>query len=340
MDAGRDVVPVTGKLARALDQLSGVWNIVPTPFHPDEELDLASLRTLTDFVIGHGVDGMTILGVLGEGAKLSDSERTAVISTTLEHASGRMPVCVTVSAPSTYRAVAYAREAASLGAHSVMLSAPPLSRPNEDAVRRHYLRVAEAVPQIPVVVQDLPTLGVWMTAELIAGMAAEAPNLAVVKLEEEPTAPKVGRLLAANPALRVLGGLGGEMLIEELRRGAVGTMTGFGYPETLVAIMRDWRAGNHGAAVERFHRWMPLIRFENQQLLNLPIRKHIYMRRGAMASDRVRAPGPVLDEGTKADLDELLTRLDADHSDRGFRTAEPILRADPDRFVPPPGYKT
>jgi 4-hydroxy-tetrahydrodipicolinate synthase len=301
--------PVTGELARRTDQLSGVWNIVPTPFDEDEELDLASLRRLTDFVIGCEVDGMTILGVLGEGAKLSDAERSAVIDGTLQQADGRTPVCVTVSAASTHRAAAYAREARSKGAHSVMLSAPPLSRPNDDAVRRHFLRVAEAIPELPVVIQDLPALGVWMTADLIARMANEAPNLRVVKLEEEPTAPKVGRLLAANPELRVLGGLGGEMLIEELRHGAVGTMTGFGYPETLVAIMRDWRAGNEASAVERFHRWMPLIRFENQQLLNLPIRKRIYMRRGAIASDKARAPAPTLDEQTKADLDDLLRWL-------------------------------
>jgi len=300
---------VTDELARRTDQLSGVWNIVPTPFHLDEELDLASLRRLTDFVIGHEVDGMTILGVLGEGAKLSDAERSAVIGATLDHAQGRIPVCVTVSAPSTHRAEAYAREAQSAGAHSVMLSAPPLQRPNDDAVRRHYLRVAEAVPDMPVVIQDLPALGVWMSADVIAGMSLVAPNLHVVKLEEEPTAPKVGRLLAANADLKVLGGLGGQMLIEELRRGAVGTMTGFGYPETLVAIMRDWRAGDEAAAVERFHRWMPLIRFENQQLLNLPIRKHIYMRRGAIASAKVRAPGPTLDEQTQADLDDLLRDL-------------------------------
>ena len=197
-----------------------------------------------------------------------------------------------------------------MGAHSVMLSAPPLARPNDDAVRRNFVRVAEAVPELPVVIQDLPALGVWMSAELIGRMAREAPNLRVVKLEEEPTAPKVARLLAANPELRVLGGLGAEMLIEELRRGALGTMTGFGYPETLVAIMADWRAGDQAAATAEFHRWTPLIRFENQQLLNLPIRKHIYMRRGAIASDTVRAPGPSLDDQTKADLDDLLRRLD------------------------------
>ena len=107
-------------------------------------------------------------------------------------------MCVTVSAASGFRAATYAREARDRGAHSVMLSAPPLTRPNEDAVRRHYLRVAEAVPELPVVIQDLPALGVWMSAELIARMAGEAPGLRVVKLEEEPTAPKVGRLLAAD----------------------------------------------------------------------------------------------------------------------------------------------
>lgn len=303
---------MTDELAQRLGRLVSVWNIVPTPFHPDEELDLPSLRTLTDFVVGCGVDGMTILGVLGEGSKLSDRERSAVIDVVLESAAGRVPVCVTVSAASTYRSAEYAREARAKGAHSVMLSAPPLARPNDEAVRLHFLRVAEAVPELPVVVQDLPALGVWMSAELIADMAREAPHLRVVKLEEEPTAPKVARLLAANPDLRVLGGLGGEMLIEELRRGAVGTMTGFGYPEVLVAIMRDWRAGDETAAVERFHRWMPLIRFENQALLNLPIRKHIYMRRGAIASDKVRAPGPTLDARTIADLDVLIGRLESE----------------------------
>ena len=303
---------MTDELARRIDQLSGVWNIVPTPFHPDEALDLDSLGTLTEFVVASGVDGMTILGVLGEGAKVTDSERSVIIDAVLTRANGRVPVCVTVSAASGFRAAEYAREARAKGAQSVMLSAPPLARPNDDAVRRHYLRVAEAVADLPVVIQDLPTLGVWMSAELIGRMASEAPNLRVVKLEEEPTAPKVGRLLAANPELRVLGGLGGEMLIEELRRGAVGTMTGFGYPETLVAIMRDWRAGNDVAAVERFHRWMPLIRFENQQLLNLPIRKRIYMRRGAIASDKLRAPGPVLDQQTISDLDDLIARVESD----------------------------
>jgi 4-hydroxy-tetrahydrodipicolinate synthase len=214
-----------------------------------------------------------------------------------------------VTHAATDRAVAYAREAQALGAHSVMLAPPALSRPNDAAVRRHYFAVAEAI-DLPIVVQDHPaSSGVWMSAEFLASLAGESTKCRVVKLEEEPSPPKIRRLLAANPELTVLGGLGGTMLLEELRAGAAGTMTGFGFPEILVDIVRRFRAGDEDGAREEFYRATPLIRFENQPVLNLPIRKLVYQRRGAIASARVRAPGGVLDPGTIADLDDLLVRL-------------------------------
>lgn len=290
--------------------LEGVWNIVPTPFTDDGSLDVPSLAMLTDFVIDRGVDGMTILGVLGEAAKLTDAERLTVIEGVVEAAAGRVPICVGVSAPSTARAIGYASEAQQRGAHSVMLAPPQLARPNDAAVRAHYLAVAAAT-DLPVVVQDHPaSSGVWMSVELLLGLASSSPRLRVIKLEDEPTPPKAGRLLAADPTLRVLGGLGGQMLIEELRRGCVGTMTGFGYPEILVDIVRRYRSGDHEGATIAFHRVCPLIRFENQAGLNLPIRKLIYQRRGAIAHAHVRAPGASLDTGTVTDLDDVLRRLD------------------------------
>ena len=56
--------------------LRGVWNIVPTPFLPDGSLDEASIPDLVSFVRATGVDGMTILGVLGEAGRLGDAERS------------------------------------------------------------------------------------------------------------------------------------------------------------------------------------------------------------------------------------------------------------------------
>jgi len=294
--------------AGGIECLEGVWTIVPTPFAPDGALDTAGLAGLTRFVAGCGVNGMTILGVLGEAGRLGDDERRAVIAGVL-HAADGMPVCVGVSHAGTDQAVAFAREAEAAGAHSVMLAPPALGKPNDAAVLAHYLAVAEAIA-IPVVVQDHPaSSGVPMSVDLLATIADRSASCRVVKLEDEPSPPKIGRLMAARPDLRVLGGLGAIMLLEELRRGAAGTMTGFGFPELLVEIVGRFRAGDEAGARATFHRIMPLIRFENQPGLNLAIRKHIYRRRGAIASERLRAPGPTLDAGTIADLDAILVAV-------------------------------
>jgi 4-hydroxy-tetrahydrodipicolinate synthase len=288
--------------------LRGTWNIVPTPFLPSGELDLPSVPGLVAFVRGTGVDGMTILGVLGEAGRLGDAERSAVIDRALAAAATSIPVCVGVSHASTDRAIAFAREAEAAGAHSVMLAPPPLARPTDAALRRHYLAVAGSI-SIPVVVQDHPaSSGVQMTTDFLLGLAAEAPACRVIKLEEEPTPPKVGRLVSGSPDVVVLGGLGGEMLLEELGRGSHGTMTGFGFPEILVAVVRRWFAGDREGAAGVFDRYATLIRFENQALLNLPIRKLVYQRRGAIAHPTVRAPGVAADAGTVDDLDHVLRR--------------------------------
>jgi len=292
--------------------LRGVWNIVPTPFTPDGAVDAASLPGLVRFVRATGVDGMTILGVLGEAGRLGDDERALVLRTVMEAAADTIPVCVGVSHAATDRAIAFAREAEAAGAHSVMLAPPPLARPTDAALRRHYLAVADAIA-IPVVVQDHPaSSGVPMTADFLLALAAESPQCRAIKLEEEPTPPKAGRLVQGSPDVIVLGGLGGEMLLEELRRGTHGTMTGFGFPEVLVAVVRRWSAGDRDGAAAIFDRYATLIRFENQALLNLPIRKVVYQRRGAISHATVRAPGVAPDTGTLADLDDVLRRTGLD----------------------------
>jgi 4-hydroxy-tetrahydrodipicolinate synthase len=306
-----------------IEALRGVWNIVPTPFLPDGAVDEASVPGLVRFVRATGVDGMTILGVLGEAARLGDAERARVQDLVLAESGNTIPVCVGVSHASTDRAVAFAREAQAAGAHSVMLAPPPLARATDAALRRHYLAVADAIT-IPVVVQDHPaSSGVQMSVDFLLALAAEAPTCRVIKLEEEPTPPKAGRLVAGSPDVVVLGGLGGEMLLEELRRGSHGTMTGFGFPEVLVAVVRHWNAGDRDGAAALFDRYATLIRFENQALLNLSIRKLVYQWRGAIAHSTVRAPGVPPDAATVDDLRDVMRRTGLDqHMAAGSALAE------------------
>jgi 4-hydroxy-tetrahydrodipicolinate synthase len=290
--------------------LKGVYNIVPTPWNADGSLDIPGIKRLTDFVIQSGVHGMTILGVMGEGAKLSDIERERAVAEFVKASDGRVPICVGTSHDATDRCIAFSRQAELLGAKAVMVAAPRLARPTNDAaLRKHFLAVAESV-SLPIVVQDHPSsVGVYMSAEWIAALAKEAPMCRWVKLEDEPSPPKIARLRALNSDLIVFGGLGGYMFLEELKRGAIGTMTGFGFPEILVEIYQKFTAGDLDGATAVFDRYMPLIRFENQPLINLPIRKQIYCWRGALATANLRAPSAALDAGTLEDLKGILKRL-------------------------------
>ena len=173
------------------------------------------------------------------------------------------------------------------------------------------MAVAEAI-DIPVVVQDFPPAvgGITMTPELIAGLAGASPRLHYLKLEDEPSPMKVSQVLKINPSVQIFGGLGGMMFLEELRHGAIGTMTGFAFPEILVRIYRAFVGGDVDGATEVFYKYCPLIRFENQPRINLALRKHIYHLRGVIDSPRVRAPFTPVDSDTLADLDDLLTRLE------------------------------
>ena len=289
--------------------LKGVYTIAPTPFEEDGSLDVGSLPTLTRFLVDVGIDGITILGVLGEASKLIEAERDQVIAGVVEAANGEIPVCVGTSHAGTDGCIALSRRAEELGASSLMVAPSKLAKGTDEALLAHYLRVADAV-SVPLVIQDHPTSsGVMMSVDFIATVADRSPQCRFLKLEEEPSPRKASQVLAANPNVEIFGGLGGVMLLEELRHGCMGTMTGFAYPDILKDIHTKYMSGDIDGATETFYRYCPLIRFESQPGIGISIRKNVYQRRGAIKTARARQPYVPLDDETLADLNDLLTRL-------------------------------
>jgi 4-hydroxy-tetrahydrodipicolinate synthase len=288
--------------------LSGVYSVVPTPFHAGGEIDHESLGRVADLVVRAGVEGVTVLGVLGEATRLTERERQAAVTTVVRSVDGRARVVVGATAEGERTCIEFCREAKRLGASAVLVSPPRLAKVNSEAVLHHYTTLAEAV-DLPIVVQDYPpACGFSMEAGLIVRIARQVPAARTIKLEDPPTPFKISRVLAAagETKVTVLGGLGGVFLLEELMAGASGMMTGFAYPEVLVEIVRRYRDGRMDEAADLFYRFLPLMRFECQDGLGLAIRKEIYRRRGALSDASTRAPGAVIDEGTRAQLDRVM----------------------------------
>lgn len=288
--------------------LTGVFSVLPTPFKAGGDVDHHSLARVVDLAVDAGVQGVTVFGTTSEGARLTDREKIAVIETVVRHNDGRVRVIVGTSADGVRACADQSRSARHLGAHAVMVSPPRTVKVSTESVVNHYRAIAEAV-DLPIVVQDCPTqCGFAMEAGLLARIAREVPAARTIKLEDPPTPFKTARILAAAGQTRVdvLGGLGGVFLLEDLMAGAAGVMTGFAFPEVLTQVVNLYRAGQASDAAEVFYRFVPLMRFEFQEWIGTAIRKEILRRRGVLSDASTRAPGPVLDEGTRAALDHML----------------------------------
>lgn len=287
---------------------AGVFIISATPFHEDGEIDYSSADRLIEFYLGHGVNGITILGMMGEATKLSADEAAAFARHVLGRVARRVPVIVGVSGAGFDSIAHLTGIAMDTGAAGVMV-APPPGLATEDRVLGYYGQLCQRLgPQVPVCFQDYPqATGVHVSVATILRMTCELPQIVMLKHEEGSGLSKLSKVregsgTADTPRLSILCGNGGLYLPMELARGADGAMTGFAYPEMLVGTVALHRAGQVDEAEDLFDAYLPLVRHEQQPGIGLAIRKEVLRRRGVIACARTRAPGPSL---TPADADEL-----------------------------------
>ena len=292
----------------------GVVPIAPTPFRDNGDLDLDSQRRVFDCMIDQGVDGICILANYSEQFLLTDEERTILLDLALGHVRGRVPVIVTCSHFSTRIAAERARRAAAGGADMLMLMPPyhgALLRADEAGTFEHFARVAEAVPGLPIMVQDAPLSGVTLSVAFLARLARELPQVAYFKIEVPGTAAKLRALIAAGgDAIRgPFDGEEGITLLADLDAGATGTMPSALLPDLIKPVIEHHRADRRAEAAAAYARILPLINYENRQC-GLRATKIVMAAGGVIASEAVRHPLEPLPSPTRAGLLELVAALE------------------------------
>jgi 4-hydroxy-tetrahydrodipicolinate synthase len=292
-----------------LGDIKGSVIIAQTPFDDRGAIDLASVDTLTDFYLGHGADGFVVLGVSGEGGKLTPAEALEVASRFIARAGGK-PVIVGVSNPSTAQLRQLSLEAMERGASGVMI-APPSGIRTEEELFGYFSTVFELIGDVPVVLQDFPgSTGVWMSVPSILRLIEAFPQIQVVKEEDLPSLEKITQLRTRQGRrVAILTGNNGLYLPYEMARGIDGPMAGFSHPEMLSGVYRLYMRGEEEAAQDLFDRYLPLLNYEAQGFWGVAARKEVMRRRGAIRHATMRRPGPSLSATHMAEIDLLLRRL-------------------------------
>ena len=291
------------------DKFAGVHWMLSTPFNESEQVDYESLARLIVKAREFGCVGVVVLGVTGEVAKLTDSERYNIVEFVVQKAEG-LSVVVGTTGSGTAVAVARSQEADQLGAHALMIAPPPIAKPNPAAVIHYYSSIA-ASTSLPLVIQDYPAVsGVYMTVELMKQLADQLPSFKYLKLEDPPTPTKLSMIKKSlGDRIGVFGGLGGLCLFDELNRGSLGAMTGFAFIEIFVKIVQYVQQKQHGEARELFNKYLPLVQMEMQEGIGLSIRKEALRLRGLIDTALVRHPGVNIDDLTRNELKTLVSWL-------------------------------
>lgn len=286
----------------------GLWGVLATPFGEDAStVDDPSVRRQVKLHRAAGSTGLVVLGVFGEGARLSAPEQDHVVSVVTDEW-GDLPIVVGLSALATDEAVEAATRLVGKVHGGVPSFMVQVNTADPDALVTHFGAIHEATGA-GIVVQDYPVAsGVHITSAELVTAVRQCPFVVAVKSEAPPTSAAIAEL---SPQLEVpvFGGLGGIGLLDELMAGAAGAMTGFSYPEALASVLQAFDEGGYSAAREKYLPWLPLVNFEAQVKIGLGIRKASLTERGIFSADSVRPPAPRIVAGLRPLLREHLAAV-------------------------------
>ncbi|MEO8417723.1 MAG: 4-hydroxy-tetrahydrodipicolinate synthase [Methylophilaceae bacterium] len=160
--------------------LQGSLVAIATPMHEDGGLDLSALRSLIDFHIHQGTDGIVIVGTTGESPTVDFDEHCLLIRTAVEHVAGRIPVIAGTGANSTREAIELTQHAKMLGADACLLVTPYYNKPTQEGLYQHYRAVAEAV-DIPQILYNVPGRTACDIGNDTTLRLAQIPNIVGIK---------------------------------------------------------------------------------------------------------------------------------------------------------------
>lgn len=291
-------------------RLQGIVPVLPTPFLQDGAVDYESLDRVVRFCARKGLCAACTPAYASEFYKLTLDERFGIVEAAVRAARGEVRIIAQSNHFSADLAAEIALKNEELGADIVSVAIPRMFDISESDVFGFLASVLEAT-SLPVLVQDFNPGGPTIGASLARRVNEAYPHFRYLKLEQPLMAPTVVEILdETRGAVQVLEGWGGLYLLEGVEAGICGAMPALGVADVLQETYELAVAGRMNAASDRFEGILPYLVFslQNMELL-LRMEKRLLVRRGLLASDKVRDTTLSPDPKTEAFANFLVDRV-------------------------------
>jgi len=281
-------------------RINGIIPIIPTPFTLEEKIDWPSLRRLVDFACAAGACAMCLPAYASEFYKLSEHERLRLVSETVQHAAGRIPVFAQVNFVSLPQAVETAREVERAGASAIAAAVPRLFPFGELDLCRYFHRLLSSI-EIPLLIQDVNPSGPTVTPRFVAELHRAHPHFRWIKLEEPMMSSKVTAILEATSGeVGVVEGWGGMYMLDLIPAGICGVMPGLAISDVLAKVFELATRGDSLGAYKIHEAVLPQIVLSLQHMeLFHHAEKRLLAARGILPEAVVRQLTLQLDPHTE-----------------------------------------
>ena len=160
--------------------LTGSLVAIVTPMFEDGALDIGRFKSLIDWHIAEGTQGIVVVGTTGESPTVDFDEHKELIRIAVEHAAGRVPVIAGTGANSTAEAIELSESARNSGAQFTLSVVPYYNKPTQEGMYRHFRAIAEAVG-LPMILYNVPGRTVADLQNDTVLRLAQIPNIVGIK---------------------------------------------------------------------------------------------------------------------------------------------------------------
>ena len=298
----------------ATPALRGAFTALVTPFTAAGDVDEAAYRSLAEWQVLAGIDGLVPVGTTGEAPTLSAPERDRLIEIAVAAAAAspsptRPAVVAGTGTNDTRASIEATRRAAALGADAALVVAPYYNRPDQRMLAAHFRAIADE-GGLPLVVYNVPSrTGSNVEAETFLRLA-EHPRVIAVK-EASGNIEQLAVICRDRPAdVAVLAGDDAATLAVLAMGGdGVVSVAANQVPGELVALCAAARSGDWAEARRIHERWLPLFRANFAGAPNPVPAKAALVAMGLLERDDLRAPLLPLADEPRARLVDLLRTL-------------------------------
>ena len=168
-------------MTKPFQPITGSIPALVTPMLEDGSVDYANLRKLIDWHIAEGTDCIGVVGTTGESPTVNVEEHREIIRVSVEQAKGRVPIMAGCGANSTAEAISLAKFAQSVGADCQLQVVPYYNKPTQEGLYQHFKAIAEAVPNLPIILYNVPGRSVADMQHDTVLRLAQVPGIVGIK---------------------------------------------------------------------------------------------------------------------------------------------------------------